>query len=70
MPVPSRAFVVTAAQYASATIGSRMRSVGAIGEGGICGSGRTTCSPPQSDSNPAASAARATRMTASGVEHA
>ena len=66
MPVPSRTRVVTAAQYVSAMTGSRMRSCGAIGDGGACGSGSTTCSPPHSDSRPAASAARATPATTSG----
>src|SRR6185503_18737662 len=38
------------------------------GEGGAWGSGSTTCSPPQSDSKPAVSAARATRAAPSGYE--
>ena len=66
IPVPSRTRVVCAAAKVSAMDGSRMGSVGAIGEGGACGSGSTTCSPPQSDSKPAASAALARRAAVRG----
>ena len=68
IPVPRRMRLVCAARKASATIGSVMRSSGARGDGGACGSGSTTCSPPQSESKPAASAARATRAAPSGCE--
>ena len=40
-------------------------ATGGAGEGGTCGSGRTTCSAVQTESNPASSAASATRMAAS-----
>ncbi len=66
MPVPRRMRVVCAARKASVTTGSMMRSSGSIGDGGTRGSGSTTCSPPQSESKPAASAARATRAAPSG----
>ena len=39
---------------------------GGAGEGGTCGSGSTTCSPVQTDSKPAASAARAAFAESSG----
>src|SRR5947207_9535363 len=39
------------------------------GEAGACGSGRTMCSPVQTDSNPAASAACATRTAVTGSLH-
>src|SRR6185436_11181101 len=68
IPVPRRIRLVCAARKVSATMGSTMRSPGPSGEGGAWGSGSTTCSPPQSDSKPAASAARATRAAPSGYE--
>ena len=68
IPVPRRIRLVCAARKVSATMGSTMRSPGPSGEGGAWGSGSTTCSPPQSDSKPAVSAARATRAAPSGYE--
>ena len=60
MPVASRMRSVCAATKASATAGSSIGVCGGTGEGGACGSGSTTCSPVQSDSKPARSAAIAT----------
>ena len=59
IPVARRMVDVAAAAYVRATTGSNAGSWGAIGEGGIWGSGRTTCSPAQTESKPASSAARA-----------
>ena len=42
---------------------------GGAGEGGTCGSGKTTCSPVHSDSNPALSADLATANIVSGSAH-
>ena len=61
IPVARRTVDVTAAAYVSPMNGSSAGSCGAIGDGGTCGSGRITCSPAHSDSNPASSAARAAR---------
>src|SRR5262245_11150623 len=69
IPVPSRSVVVCAATKESATAGSRKGASGGAGEGGACGSGSTTCSAVQTDSKPAASAARAMRTAVSGSEH-
>ena len=66
MPVASRSVDECAAAHASASSGSSAGSCGAIGDGGTCGSGRMTCSPAQTESNPAASAARAVRTSESG----
>jgi hypothetical protein len=65
-PVPRSTRVVWAARNVSATIGSSSRMSGAIGRPGIGGSGSTTWSATQSDSKPAASAARPSRAAASG----
>src|SRR5262249_36578226 len=58
-PVPRRMRVVSAATYARATAGSRKGVSGSEGEGGTRGEGSTTCSPVQTESSPAWSAARA-----------
>ena len=69
IPVASRRRFVCAARKASATAGSSIGWPGAAGDGGACGSGSTTCSPVQTDSKPAASAARATFAAVSGAAH-
>jgi len=69
IPVARRIRSVTAAAYVSPMNGSIAGSCGAIGDGGTCGSGSTTCSPVQSDSRPACSAACATRAATSGSAH-
>ena len=53
IPVARRSVVVCAARPRDASSGSRAGSCGAIGDGGTCGSGSTTCSPAQIESNPA-----------------
>src|SRR5229473_4598162 len=65
-PVASRMREVWAARKVKATMGSSSRMSGAIGRPGTGGSGSTTWSATQSDSKPAASAARPTRAAASG----
>ena len=65
MPLARRMRSVAPARKASAATVSTMRVRGSSGEGGACGSMATTCSPVQSDSKLAASAARATRRMAS-----
>ena len=69
IPVARRRRCVCAARKASATAGSSIGCCGGAGEGGTCGSGSTTCSPVQTDSKPAASAARATFAAVSGTAH-
>src|SRR6185312_2436138 len=67
IPVASLIVVVCAAAQVSATRESRIGSCGAIGDGGACGSGSTTCSPAHTEAKPAASAARAADTRASGL---
>ena len=66
IPVASLIVAVWAAAQVSASSESSAGSCGAIGDGGTCGSGSTRCSPAQTESKPAASAARAACVTASG----
>ncbi len=70
MPVPSSTRSVWAARNARATSGSRIGSVGSIGDGATRGSGSTTCSPAQSESNPTDSASLATRAAVAGRQQA
>ena len=65
-PVASRMREVWAARKVKATMGSSSRMSGAMGRPGTGGSGSTTWSATQSDSKPAASAARPKRAAASG----
>ena len=69
MPVARRKRWVCAATNAIVAHRSTSCVAGGSGEGAACGSASTICSPPHRLSKPAASAARATRATASGVVH-
>ncbi len=66
IPLATLILLVWAATSVNPTIVSRRGSVGGIVKPGGAGSGSTTCSPVHTDSNPAASACRATRTASSG----
>ena len=65
-PLATLMVLVCAATSVSPAIVSRSGSVGGIEKLGGAGSGSATCSPVHTDSNPAASACRATRTATSG----
>src|SRR5271170_2168715 len=69
MPVPSRILVVCPATNASEIAGSSIGYSAGTGDGGACGSGKITCSPVHTLSNPASSAARATAAAHLGNAH-
>jgi hypothetical protein len=69
MPVARRKRRVCAATNAIVAHRSSSCVSGGSGDGAACGSVSTICSPPHRLSKPVASAARATRASASGVVH-
>src|SRR3954449_2248178 len=70
MPVPSFRRLVTAAQNASAVLGCTSGVSGGTCDGAAIGSGSTMCSPVNTDSIPASSAAVATVAINSGAASA